>query len=120
MSKTKVVIFALVRNGKVLLEKRPVPGFEKDQYLIPGGAVENTEELGVIPIEFELLTDDDIAGLFDNILKPFVIKKWKGKLPKFILDKEDPYPLEWVNLENALNIPIESTRIIIESLKKHL
>ena len=132
MGKSKVVIFALVKNGKILLEKRPVPGFLEDQYLIPGGTIGETEnleqalerelkeELGIVPIEFELLIEEDILGLFENTLKPFIIKKWQGQIPKVILDKEDPYPLEWVDIEKALNIPIESTRRIIEALKKHL
>lgn len=109
-----------------------MPGFLKDQYLIPGGAInpeedleqalkrEIMEELGIIPTEFELLTKEGIIGIFDNSLRPFVITKWQGQIPKLILDKEDPYPLEWIEIEEALNIPIESTRKIVEAIKNCL
>lgn len=135
MSKNlKIVLFALVKDKKILLEKRPVPGFLKDQYLIPGGAVnpeedlkealkrEMLEELAVIPSEFKLLikVNEDIQGLFGNILYPFVVTKWKGNIPKFILDRDDPYLLEWIEIEEALNIPIESTKKIVTALKKYL
>ena len=130
--KPRIVIFALIKEGKILVEKRPIPGFLDHQYLIPGGAInlkedleqalkrEVLEELGVIPTEFVPLTTEDIVGIFDNNLKPFVITKWKGKIPKIGLDKEDAYPLEWIEIADALNIPIESTRKIIEALKKYL
>lgn len=130
--KPQVVIFVLLKENKVLVEKRPVKGFSDHQYLIPGGAInpeedleqalkrEVMEELGIVPTEFELLTEEDIIGIFDNNLKPFVITKWQGEIPKIGLDQEDAYPLEWIEIDKALNIPIESTKKIIEALKNHL
>lgn len=130
--KPQVVIFALIKNHKILVEKRPVPGFLDHQYLIPGGAInpkedleqalkrEALEELGIIPTEFTLLTEENIIGIFDNILKPFVITKWQGEIPQVNLDKEDAYPLEWIEIKEALNIPIESTKIIVAALKSYL
>lgn len=129
-----VVLFAVIKKNKILLEKRPIKGFPKHQYLIPGGAIngreenledalkrEVMEELGITPTDFKLLTDEDIPGLYNNILKPFVVTSWQGKIPKFILDKEDPYPLEWMEIDKSLNVlPIESTKKIIEVLKKYL
>lgn len=132
---SRVVLFALIKENKILVEKRPVRGFRKHQYLIPGGAInalglenledalkrEMMEELGIIPIEFSLLTDEDIPGLYNNILKPFVVHSWKGKVPKFILDKKDPYPLEWIAIDKALNIlPVKPTKKIVELLKNYL
>ena len=131
---SRVVLFALIKDNKILLEKRPVKGFDKHLYLIPGGAInkdgedlenalkrEIMEELGIIPVEFKLLTDEDIPGLNKNILKPFVVNSWQGRIPKFILDKKDPYPLEWIEIDKALNmLPIEPTKKIIEILKKFL
>ena len=127
---SRVVLFALIKENKILLEKRPIKGFLKHQYLIPGGAInqsedlddalkrEMQEELGVTPIEFEFLTDDDIPGINDNTLKPYVVTSWQGKVPKFILDKEDPFPLEWIEIGKALNIlPIEPSKRITEVLK---
>ncbi len=130
---SRVVLFALIKDGKILLEKRPVKGYLKDQYLIPGGAInqfedladalkrEIMEELGIVPIEFELLTEEDIPGLHNNILKPFVVNSWQGNIPKFILDKEDPHPLEWIDIDRALILlPIKPTKKIVEALKKYL
>lgn len=130
-TKSQVVLFALVKNNTVLVEKRPIKGFLKHQYLIPGGAInkeenledalkrEMMEELGIIPIEYKLLTEEDLPGLFDNILKPFIVSKWQGKVPEFILDKEDPYPLGWMEIDKALDMTIESTRKIFEVLKNY-
>lgn len=130
-----VVLFALIKDNKILLEKRPIKGFDEHLYLIPGGAVnknerdledalkrELMEELGIIPTDFELLTEENIPGLFNNILKPYVVNSWQGKIPKFILDKEDPYPLEWIEVDRLLKIfpTIKSTVKIVEVLKEYL
>lgn len=129
---SRVVLFALIKKNKILLEKRPVKGFPKHQYLIPGGAIneeledledalkrEMIEELGIVPVKFELLTDEDIPGLHKNILKPFVVTSWQGEVPKFILDKKDPFPLEWMEINTALNLlPVEPTGKIAKALKK--
>lgn len=130
--KLQVVIFALIQDCQILVEKRPVPGFSEHQYLIPGGAItgsenleqalkrEVMEELGVIPTKFELLTEKGVLGLFNNALKPFVVTSWKGELPKVGLDQEDSYPLEWITIDHALKIPIESTKKIVKILKNYL
>lgn len=131
-SKSRVVLFALVKNNRVLVEKRPIKGFSKHQYLIPGGTInkkenldqalkrEMAEELGVIPIEYKILTERNLPGLFDNILKPFIVSKWQGKIPEFILDKEDSHPLQWVNLEKALKLSPKPTMKIFEALKDYI
>lgn len=127
-----VVIFILIRDKKILVEKRPVEGFSNHQYLIPGGAINNSEsmeealkremmeELGVMPIKFELLTQEEIPGLYDNILRPFVVSEWQGEIPPAILDKEDTYPLEWVKIETLLTIPNKGSKKIVQALKKYL
>ncbi len=130
---SRVVLFALIKQKKILLEKRPIKEFDKNQYLIPGGAInefeeledalkrEMMEELGIIPTDFELLTDEDILGLHNNILKPFIVTAWQGETPNFILDKKDPYPLEWVSIDKAINIlPVKPTKKIVEILKNYL
>lgn len=129
-----VVIFVLVKDNKILVEKRPVEGFAKHQYLLPGGAInpeelenleqalkrEMIEELGVTPTKFELLTQEDIPGLFDHLLKPFIVSEWTGTLPQIGLDQEDSYPLEWVEIDTVLTTPIEGSRKIVQALKKYL
>lgn len=131
---SRVVLFALIKDNKILLEKRPVKGFLDHQYIIPGGGVkdlkqetleqtlirEMIEELGATPIEFELLTNEDLPGLENNILKPFIVSRWEGNIPTIVLDKEDPYPLEWIEIDEALNISIEETRKIVAEVKKYL
>lgn len=131
MSKTTVVLFVLIRDNKILVEKRPVKGFSKHLHLIPGGAInqsesleealkrEMMEELGIRPIKFELLTTEDIPGVFDNLLKPFVVSLWEGQLPNTILDNEDPYSLEWVEIDSLMT-PIPGNRKIMQALKKYL
>lgn len=130
----QIVIFALVKDNKILVERRPVIGFSQDQYLLPGGEInldelenleaalkrEMMEELGIKPIEYKLLSKDGVIGIFDNLLKPFLVSKWEGKIPKIGLDKEDPYPLEWIDLEIIANTPIEGSRKIVNAIKEIL
>lgn len=129
-----VVIFILTKGTKVLMEKRPLEGFIGDQYLIPGGAVKNEElenfeaalrremmeELGISPLEFELLIKDGIPGLNKLTLYPFFIKEWAGDIPDIGLDADDPYPLEWIEIEQALDFPVKPTKKIIEALRQYL
>lgn len=130
----QIVIFALVKNNKILVEKRPVDGFSTHQYLLPGGEInldelenleaalkrEMMEELGIIPIRYKLLSNEGIIGIFDNLLKPFLVSEWKGEIPSIGLDKEDPYPLEWIDLEAVANTPIEGSRKIVNAIKESL
>lgn len=129
----RVVLFALIKDNKILLEKRSVKKFTNLQYLIPGGAInkneklndalkrEMMEELRIIPTDFKLLTDEDIPGLYGNMLKPFIVTSWQGEIPKFILDKKDSFPLEWMEIDKALEIPpIKPTKKIIKLLKNYL
>lgn len=130
--KPQVVIFALIKDGKILLEKRPVKGFADHQYLIPGGAIsvpedleqalkrEVTEELGITPLQFAPLVSEEIVGLYGNLLKPFVVTKWEGDIPKIGLDKEDSYPLEWIEIDTAQNTQVASTKKIIAAVKVYL
>lgn len=129
---SRVVLFVLIKEKKLLLEKRPIHGFLQHQYLIPGGAInqfeeleealkrEMREELGIVPTKFELLTNEDIPGLNNNILKPFVVTSWEGSVPKYILDKEDPFPLIWVDINKAINLlPTTPSYEIQNLLKKY-
>ncbi len=136
MSKPKqhVVIFVLIDGNKILVEKRPVKGFTDHQYLLPGGAIEKgeadnlesalkremLEELGVIPIEYKLLSSEGVTGMFDNLLKPYIVTKWEGSLPNIGLDLKDPYPLEWLEFDIVSNTPIEGSRKIVDAVKEYL
>lgn len=130
-TKSTVVLFIMLHSNKILVEKRPVEGFDKHLHLIPGGAINNLEtmeealkremmeELGVVPIKFELLTNEKIIGVFDNLLKPFVVSEWEGTLPNMILDKQDPHPLEWVEIDSLIS-PIPGNNQIMRALKEYL
>ena len=132
MAKSIVVIFALIDQNKILIERRPIKGFLDPRILIPGGSVnslenledalkrEMMEELGIIPTTFELLTNEDIEGLHNNILKPFIVNSWQGEIPKIGMDKEDPFPLEWLEIDQVLNVQIKPTKKIVEEVKKYL
>jgi 8-oxo-dGTP pyrophosphatase MutT (NUDIX family) len=130
----QIVIFVLTDGNKILVEKRPVKGFVEHQYILTGGAVnpeelnnlevalkrEMQEELGVKPIRYKLLSSDGILGMFDNLLKPFVVTEWEGQIPQIGLDPEDPYPLEWRELDFIAQTPIEGSRKIVDAVKKYL
>lgn len=130
----KVVLFALIKDNKILLEKRLLDGFSNLQYLIPGGAInedlesleealkrEILEELGVIPTMFKSLSNENIPGINNNLLRPFIVTAWTGEVPQKVLDKEDPHPLEWVEIDRALDLlPIKASKEIMQALKDYL
>lgn len=134
MKKIQIVICVLIKDGKVLVEKRGLNGYSHPQLLLPGGMVEESEvndlnsalkreareELGIELIDFILLTsNEEIRGMEENfVLRPFLINKWKGNIPEKVLDTGDE--LLWVKIEEALNSPLKPTRKIVEALKKYL
>ncbi len=130
-NEARVVIFIFVDKNKILIEKRALEDFEGEQYLIPGGFVEETEnieqaliremkeELGVIPLDFiPLPTKDKIIGLKNQILIPYLINKWSGQLPEIILDKGNS--VVWIEIDEVLKTPVQPTREIVEALKSYL
>lgn len=127
----RVVICIFMDGEKILTERRFLKNYSKYQILIPGGGVEEFEteqqalirevfeELAVIPLEFIILpTDKQILGLNKQIIIPFLITKWQGKIPQKILDKGNP--LEWKAIDKVLNSPIKPTKKIAQALKKYL
>lgn len=131
-SRVRVVIFIFIDGEKILVEKRFLQNFKKNHYLIPGGEIEGQfedlgdalqrelmEELGVKPLNYNLIpTDEEILGINGQLLTPFLINKWEGKLPKKILDKGNQ--LTWLKIEELLNSPFEPTRKIAEALKAYI
>jgi ADP-ribose pyrophosphatase YjhB (NUDIX family) len=127
----RVVLFALIKDNKILLEQRQLKGFSEIGHFIPGGAIELTEniekalireiheELGVTPIDFKVLTENYLDGIGNNILMPYIVTSWQGDIPNFILDKNDP--LVWIEIDNALPLlPKEASGEIIKAIKIHL
>ncbi|MBI2086467.1 NUDIX hydrolase [Candidatus Daviesbacteria bacterium] len=129
--RAKVVICVFTDGEKILTEKRLLENYSEWQTLIPGGGVEDFEtieqalkrevfeELGVIPLEFIVLPkEEQILGLNNQIIVPFLITKWQGELPEKILDSGNR--LEWMIIEEVLNSPIKPTKKIVEALRKYL
>ena len=127
----KVVVSVFTDGEKILAEKRILENFTGEQLLIPGGTVKDFEtaeqalvrevfeELGLTVLEFEILPlDKEIRGLKNQLIIPFLIKKWNGEFPQKILDKGNS--IEWLNIDEVLNSPIEPTRKVVEALKKYL
>jgi len=129
-STERVVIFIFTDGDKILTEKRSSQSFLEPRYLIPGGLVETDEdleqalkreikeELGVTALDFIPLPSPQIRGLNNQLLLPFIINRWEGRLPNFILDQGNP--LEWLEMDQVLETAVESTRKIVEALKSYL
>ncbi len=126
----KVVIFIFLDGKKILIEKRILNKFKGLQFLIPGGIVEELEELedalrreveeelGITVLEFIPIPSSNIKGLNNQLLIPFLINKWEGNLPNVILDKGNP--LEWLPINEVLKTPVKPTLEIVTALKKYL
>lgn len=130
---TYVVILIFTDGKKIFIEKRAINGFPKDQYLFPGGIVEQTElnnlevtlkreameELAVKILNFVTLPyDEEIFGLGGVRLRLFVITRWEGNLPQTIIDEGNP--TSWVEIDEVLNCSFEPSRKIAAALKKYL
>lgn len=129
---TTVVIFIFIKDKKILIEKRYLEIFKSEQYLIPGGTVQDEledleqalkrealEELGITLIEFiKLPTKKEIRGLNGQLLIPFFVTKWLGNFPESILDKGNK--IEWVEIDQVLKSLVKPTKIIARELKKYL
>lgn len=130
---TQVVILIFIEAQKIFVEKRSLNKFRSDQYLIPGGEVEENElenleltlkreameELGVVPLDFTPLPlSEEILGINGQILKPFIIKKWEGTLPESILDKGNQ--TLWIEIKELLKSPFKPSKLIVQALDKYL
>ena len=128
------VAFLLVKDNKVLMEKRsdgghPFPG----TWRVPGGKLnratepwteclkrEIREELGV-----RLISYQGLAGTFywkeiryGHEVKAYYVYGWMPqKLPTHVLDSGAP--LEWRTWEEALDSPLGTDHLIVKTAKIH-
>jgi 8-oxo-dGTP pyrophosphatase MutT (NUDIX family) len=129
------VSFVLVKDDKVLMERRPADAKHFPGTLrVPGGKVnegemawvvtlfrEMREELGVEPV-----LQSQIAGTYyykrhhpNNRVKAFLVQDWEPKaLPDHVLDTGAP--LEWVTWEQALEAPLGMDHKILVDARAEL
>jgi 8-oxo-dGTP diphosphatase len=86
------VNFLLVKHGRYLLEWREDDHFAPGHWVVPGGKVEDgeeifaalfreaEEELGLVDMRAYFLGSLD-SGTWK--LHPYLIRRWKGEVPKF-------------------------------------
>ncbi|MFH0937652.1 MAG: NUDIX domain-containing protein [Candidatus Daviesbacteria bacterium] len=128
-----VVYIFMDQDRNVYLEQRPANSSYPEEWIFPGGKVEVTdidritslareiqEETNVKPLTFHPLElPEMIYSPRGRKIYPFIITKWEGQLPPYILD--NGHPTKWFPIEEAINSPVKSVRklaiIINQSLK---
>ncbi len=131
MTKLKqIVVFILLKENKLLVEKRSHGGVWEGQFLFPGGAVEHheegnlelalkreaKEELGIEVLAYEKVhSRKPIFGWNKVLVNIFLIKDYIGNLPQIVLDRGDP--LIWVDLQIMINSPIRPVSEIAQAIQ---
>lgn len=127
----QTVIIILVKKGKLLLERRSESSTLANQFLFPGGRIEEDEvdkvelalkresfeELGITPTKFIPLSPFE-GQESKLILVPFLITKWQGEVPDKILDKGNP--VFWVDIEDVAKSPLESVQQLVKLAKDYI
>lgn len=126
------VIFALYRDGVILVEKRLEAGKWQGLTIIPGGHIEEgetqedamirevrDEELGVTPIKFSrlgsIIITDETLGL--KIKHIFLIEDWDGE----ISNPEDRNEHHYLTLSQARNICVHPTsQKVLDMVEEYL
>lgn len=126
-----VVILLIIKNGKILLEKRFFNGSE--HLIFPGGKIkvhelenlelaairEAQEELGIVPTKIiPVLQEQDYYSEIGKLIRPFIITHWEGDFPKAVLDTNAP--LIWQDLVETLESPVNSVRDLASAVKTYL
>lgn len=121
-------------NKRVLSEKRRADSkFFPNMVVFPSGTVEENEkdnldqtliresyeELGIVPTEYACLdTQQPLYSGEKTIIHPYVITKWNGEIPSYILDKGNP--ILWQSFEEAATSEVATRAVIVERVKKYL
>lgn len=129
------VVFVLVQNDAVLMERCPKKAARHGgEWFLPGGRIEPQddgvspvdaaffremrEELGCTPVDWSALPLVDATG-GDNwgsfLMRPFVVRQWLGSVPSHCMDHPD-VPLRWVPMAEASASPTYAVRAIIAAL----
>ena len=134
MNKIVIIVFYDKRSGKVLSEKRPVDDkYYPNELIFPGETMEQyekgdivktiyrgvKEEFEVKPVVFISLGQKPLISSKGNKkLYPFLVTKWKGILPKIVVDNGNP--LIWQTFEEASESSIPTRSQIVNLVKDHL
>jgi len=137
----EAVVFALVKDGKLLIERRP--GEKGEEVFIPNGGVEETdkqngknyfitalkrearEEMNLEITKWEYLMDlkvDEIKVWF----YVFIVTDWNGDVPNFTVEppgsNQKFADLEWININDYEKVfEYDSAKTIAkEILNKYL
>lgn len=120
--RTPAVVFIFVnQENKVLVEKRPATSSYPEEWVFPGGKMDKSdknieetlirevnEELGVQPDLFMMIPQEEVIySPTGRVIYPFLITRWLGDIPSYILDKENSQT-NWVDLSQVILSPIES------------
>lgn len=133
MEPVQGVVFVLVRDGAVLMERCPKKAVRHGgEWFLPGGRIEPQdggdadtalaremqEEFGCAPLSWKQLPLVDATG-GDNwgsfLMRPYWVHLWHGDIPTHCLDHPD-VPLRWVPLAEALASPTYAVRAILSAL----
>jgi 8-oxo-dGTP pyrophosphatase MutT (NUDIX family) len=122
------VCFVFISGGHVLLEQNRKKAawhhVSPETWFVPGGRVEGDEstvsacirevreEMGVEVVALAPRPAIEVIGPNGFALaQPFVVQRYTGELPDFVLDKG--YPLRWVPIAEALASPVAQVRMIV-------
>lgn len=110
----QIVVFTVIKNNLVLVEKRAKDSTWANELLFPGGKVEENEtieqalirevkeEVGIEVEKFEKIpSTKKIIGYKGVIVNPFLITKYKGEIGEKVLDKGNP--LLWVKIDSLFS-----------------
>lgn len=122
----KAVIFILVKNSKVLVEQRTFSPMYANVLVYPGGNVEEgetaeaafkrelQEELGVTPLDYQILKDLSYTSKNGVSVTPFLVTNWQGKIPDKILDQGNS--LIWIELSELKQSELKLVSMIANKL----
>lgn len=127
----EAVVFVLVRDGAVLMERCPRKArVHGGEWFLPGGRIEPIdatpthammremrEELGCTPaaIAARLRLVDCGTERGPCLMAPFLVEHWHGYVPDCCLDQPD-VPLRWVPLAEAMQSPVYAVRATLTQL----
>lgn len=122
----KAVIFILVKGEYILMEQRTFSEMYANVLVYPGGNVEAgeteeeafireaKEELGITPLDYQVLEEASYTSKNGVFVTPFLVKSWQGEIPDKILDQGNN--LVWIELPKLKQSELELVRMVAGKL----